>query len=786
MAPRMNSVNTHWDDWNSLFFEERRQDLRELTVDLTDRLVRLLEGMFKPDHSVGWESWLLRVCGESTCRQAVGIPAHYDQQQISSILIGDLPGLPRTQGQAVRMRVEIAFNLLAKVIAHPLCPAEITRFAKEFDGVHQSLRRASAHDEKWLAPDYREILESPLFTGFMTSSEEAPNIAYLRSQLRRKLRSCRQTQLDAEYYSLLLALDGARIQDRIVKLVNPNSGLGLSGADLQSITDRVLSCLLRLAAREDSFESTVLVWWTMAELFYAGYTPQTEEEGRGFDNLAMAASLYHSPFWKDESVRQEQGGSRRAPSCVYSDIEEYSEIPALPHLQLAFAAMAIFHRYVSASTGNSDGGRDSGVLRRVHELEAQCRGTLPEEGKCLFDAAKRWLELAFSDVDAGILSGSGGKGYIEQDDHGLLAVLATRLQCLLDFWRWQTFHEAIGCLTKSERCVSPGNVLAGGNVGAVFGTCANSPRNKIAFVWPIWQRLKGIPRLGESNAGLPPFSGALMQNSEEAHSLTDMAGMDYSFVLLGPPGIGKGAIVEELWLYASKSVDRNRVFYINRTPYELDSHWLDPERRTMLDYSGESRTLGAFSGGEGGPSSFFLVFIDEIHLPSVVSPYGLLLKPLQEGHPMLTINKRARSLYVFATSAYRSREHFLNAASERKDAAMRDFATRITDSHWITLPDLFAVPEQKFLVVSRLLSGKKDKTGDEMNLPEKVKTELAIGCMMNLGMVSVRRLKQTVAELEQQGGVGLLIQGVPAKFDSCLGDTHWPEWAKDLVKRLVG
>ena len=102
-----------------------------------------------------------------------------------------------------------------------------------------------------------------------------------------------------------------------------------------------------------------------------------------------------------------------------------------------------------------------------------------------------------------------------------------------------------------------------------FGSEANNPQNDKYFTWPIWTEIKRLPRIGNDTK----------LEEDTTSGLSKMQGTEYSCVLLGPPGIGKGAIVEELWLFNEYGGDnirtQQKVFYINKTPYEIDSHILE-------------------------------------------------------------------------------------------------------------------------------------------------------------------------------------------------------------------
>ncbi len=147
---------------------------------------------------------------------------------------------------------------------------------------------------------------------------------------------------------------------------------------------------------------------------------------------------------------------------------------------------------------------------------------------------------------------------------------------------------------------------------------------------------------------------------------------------------------------------------------------------------------------------------------------------------MLQLHGEDRAIYIFATSAYRDRDHFINTANENKDAAMRDFATRIEEEHWVILPDLYTVPEQKFLVTNKLLK-KILKEIFKKNIPDKIVKRWSVGWMMNLSIGSIRKIIQEVdkekkKEELQETKLNTLID---------INKSLWPKWAIDLIEKML-
>lgn len=191
-----------------------------------------------------------------------------------------------------------------------------------------------------------------------------------------------------------------------------------------------------------------------------------------------------------------------------------------------------------------------------------------------------------------------------------------------------------------------------------------------------------------------------------------LPGTLYSIFILGGAGIGKTTIVKEVLkeLYGAK---------------EGVIRLIPPD---IKNFTHLFKILNKYKG------KFIIFFFDEIHLDSKggqISPYTLMLDPLQEGC-LAGSSLPGQILYIFASSAFKFEEEFKRAAREAGDIAMRDFATRIR--HWIKLPDLWQIPEQKFIL------------GYSMTKVNNMKRKIASLVTINAELKNVRSIERAVKD----------------------------------------
>lgn len=162
--------------------------------------------------------------------------------------------------------------------------------------------------------------------------------------------------------------------------------------------------------------------------------------------------------------------------------------------------------------------------------------------------------------------------------------------------------------------------------------------------------------------------------------------IDKPMFLLGGAGIGKTSLVEKFIPAFLEEKCNLEVTTIRVIPIEIQT----PRELYIKIKNYNKKTL--------------ILFFDEMHLSSSLSPFALMLDPLQErylaGKPLGEIKIK----YIFASSAFQTKEEFLAFAKKNVNIAMRDFATRI--HYWIQLPELWQKPEQKFILAYHLLQGK--------------------------------------------------------------------------------
>jgi len=195
-----------------------------------------------------------------------------------------------------------------------------------------------------------------------------------------------------------------------------------------------------------------------------------------------------------------------------------------------------------------------------------------------------------------------------------------------------------------------------------------------------------------------------------------ISGTKYSTFILGGAGIGKTTLVKEILTeqYKLKSS-------VRKTPISI---FIDGYKNFLRKLAKKKNII---------------FFLDEIHLESEISPYALMLDPLQDGSIYKNIENK-KILYFFASSAYRTKEEFEQTAIKSNNIAMRDFATRI--GHWVILPDLFQIPEQKYILAHFIA---KDKDYKDSYLPR-----IASMVMINADLDSSRKIEQYIEEFNNE------------------------------------
>jgi Cdc6-like AAA superfamily ATPase len=192
-------------------------------------------------------------------------------------------------------------------------------------------------------------------------------------------------------------------------------------------------------------------------------------------------------------------------------------------------------------------------------------------------------------------------------------------------------------------------------------------------------------------------------------------GTRYSLFILGGAGVGKTTFVEKI------------IGRIIET---------EPKRFTPVDLHGIKSWL--LERNEEQKCS--VLFVDEAHIPSPpTSIFSLMLDPLQEGEIEGTVIK-CPVLYVFASSAYKNMEEFLSTAKKIArdgNTSMLDFSTRI--GKWITLPQLWQIPKQKYWISFGYASKKVKK--------EEAAKEIAKTVTLSLDIRNTRDIERKVDEV---------------------------------------
>ncbi|MDP8313452.1 MAG: hypothetical protein RAP70_00055 [Candidatus Celaenobacter antarcticus] len=245
----------------------------------------------------------------------------------------------------------------------------------------------------------------------------------------------------------------------------------------------------------------------------------------------------------------------------------------------------------------------------------------------------------------------------------------------------------------------------------------------------LWSRIFGKDNIG----GIThlPDKKKVMNNKK-------LPGTKYSCFIMGGSGIGKTGLVEK----------------VLREEYSLKGAM----RITPMDL----KIFGCYYLLKKiTKSNNIIVFLDEIHINTGISPYAFMLDPLQDDFKYEVIeeleekkggNKKEKDktenneekdkkiLYIFASSAYKTKDEFKRKAIESNDIAMYDFATRI--GHWVVLPDLFQMPEQKHIL--GYFIGKKTK----YNFNYKQLQSIAALITINASLKSSREIEYEINRID--------------------------------------
>ncbi len=160
-----------------------------------------------------------------------------------------------------------------------------------------------------------------------------------------------------------------------------------------------------------------------------------------------------------------------------------------------------------------------------------------------------------------------------------------------------------------------------------------------------------------------------------------------SIMIVGGAGLGKTRMVAELY---------SKTPMVELTPLDLKDPWhptdgFDKLNKMYCHYN--HRTNGRVCPARPktkpvAAPEYAKVFLDEIHLEGHLSPFAFMLRPLTEeleGLPCARPscckhywrkrkNDKVRLCFIFASSAYGSKEEFLSKARAQNNVAMRDFA----------------------------------------------------------------------------------------------------------------
>lgn len=278
-------------------------------------------------------------------------------------------------------------------------------------------------------------------------------------------------------------------------------------------------------------------------------------------------------------------------------------------------------------------------------------GLSREERESFVELRKRMTDIALRGINMLAREGDYQQKKIDCNSYHLY-FMCQRFWLYLEFWHYRAIRSAIEMKNHSiERY-------------------AKKPVAKIYYFNNLWKRIKVV---------------ISTQNIKEVKDLKELPGSLYSIFILGGEGVGKTTLVRRVFkeMYgAEEEVQQYNPIDID-TPIKL---------LEILDKY---------------KNKFVIFFLDEMHFSDSI--YPLMLGPLQEKR-VSGKKLEGKIMFVFASSAFRNKDEFIRRAREHALIPMRDFASRI--GHWIELPDIWQVPEQKYILAyylskAKLVSTKK-------------------------------------------------------------------------------
>lgn len=256
-----------------------------------------------------------------------------------------------------------------------------------------------------------------------------------------------------------------------------------------------------------------------------------------------------------------------------------------------------------------------------------------------------------------------------------------------------------------------------------------------------------------------------------------LRGIDYSVFITGGAGIGKTDLIEKTLkvlinhprniikeneeVIEFKKVQRDNendyadvnVKYLRTIPIEIDS---SAKLFELIQTEYERKEKSNVDDLD----KYLLLVIDEMHMPTKLSPFSIMLDPLQEakiGQQKLWEDKTGsywNIIYFFISSAYKSKEDLISTARDLKNIPMRDFATRV--NHWLTLPELWQVPKHKYIISYHMLKDMKKDSG----LEESEFKKFAIAATISGKLKSTREIKRKILDVNTKNDIDNIIQEI--------------------------
>jgi hypothetical protein len=701
--------------------DEFLANLRNETVDLETRLANALTSLFQSP-VLPWDEWLLSACAADANRTALGIPVHMERRDLVQLL-GGKRGFSKSVHELMARRLDLIFQMVSRTLCHPLCSADLGVYSRLVDEIRHSLTDKDGASYYRLTADYllkeiRNKTNDDSLTRYYHTFYDPRHVLFLEA-------------LDELHDSNCSSKTRGSAEGTAKELLN---GMLSKGAPTRSLPylwyyAEQLFWSHDLSEVDEEAKKVLLSAWdarrttpdnreAKAEQFIIDLLKKKEKspskgeaKAKRFiktlckkDPLLCAlhiSAIYEFHQLSDSSSQRRHARIRRIYN--FGGLEEYLEYESSRLLVVPTALCAIAYSKWKKKQAHSDGH----VL--LYDL--------------LRESAEKYLISVFCD--------HGSDALFFMPDNGHLYYIALRLWAVYMFWQWDHVFWTTSCDRMEKRRATD---LYGGNSNGKkmpvdFGLRA--PDGKSDWARPLARLLTSRRPDGNSNKSWLPT----ITNKSGSRYLLETQSKGDSVVILGGAGLGKTKLVESWYEY---EYEKGKTTLCHITPMGLpdnlkevlsgtaDSSGICQKLKDAISYLDRIQdTMKVQRARNTCGFPHLVLFVDELHIDDAGKTFAKLLIPLEDG-----IKRKLKKLdedkqfvrFVFATSKYATKAEFLSTAIATGNTPMRDFATRI--GHWIELPPLTTMPEQRAILCHINIRKEHDVIGKYLDLRLKSARDL--------------------------------------------------------------